>query len=188
MNMRKDPEVKCPDCQCFFLKSYLDMDEDGVCRSCGVKRYKAQSNTCCVGCNDKGNCAFADCLCHSMKPKVDGKRVFNEMLDNREKMNNGLILTNMSPKDTQEMNKRFDEKFDHIIPKILMEGKDALMEVKSFIQSETTIAYELGKKEMLEEVLKEIDNLNYGTACDCYLCYEHNNVLDILKDKLLSNK
>jgi len=37
--------------------------------------------------------------------------------------------------NTPEWEKTFDEKFDHIVPKILMEGKEALNDIKSFISN-----------------------------------------------------
>src|SRR3990167_7441288 len=38
--MKKDPSIRCPKCGCFYLKSYLDMYGDGMCRSCGVETHK----------------------------------------------------------------------------------------------------------------------------------------------------
>ena len=36
--MKNDPQERCPDCQLFFLRSYLKRFGDYVCTSCAVKR------------------------------------------------------------------------------------------------------------------------------------------------------
>jgi len=40
MTKKKDPSIRCPKCGCFYLKSYLDIYGDGMCRSCGVETDK----------------------------------------------------------------------------------------------------------------------------------------------------
>ena len=41
---RKDPSIPCPKCNCYYLKSYLDMYGDGMCRSCGVETDKEKES------------------------------------------------------------------------------------------------------------------------------------------------
>ena len=43
--MKKDPSIRCFKCGCFYLKSYLDMYGDGMCRSCGVKTHNELTAT-----------------------------------------------------------------------------------------------------------------------------------------------
>lgn len=42
--MKKDPSIPCLRCGCYYLKSYLDMYNDGMCRSCGVKTQKEKES------------------------------------------------------------------------------------------------------------------------------------------------
>lgn len=57
------------------------------------------------------------------------------------------------------MHERFDEKFYECMQAWKKQGYVYNLDkgIKSFIESETTLAYELGKKEMLEMVVKWCD-------------------------------
>ena len=65
-------------------------------------------------------------------------------------------------------------------------------EHKAFNNQQTTLAYELGKKEMLEMVVKEIDGMKYNneepSGCDCGGNTKgiYDEALDSLKQKLLA--
>jgi DNA-binding ferritin-like protein len=72
----------------------------------------------------------------------------------------------------EEIEKDFDEKFDHIMPKIMFDEKSALLEVKDFLSS----ALDRQREEIIKEIRKRIDDLN-----------EPNDVLHEDLDKILDS-
>lgn len=93
-------------------------------------------------------------------------------------------LKQLQEKGEEEFNKWFEQEI------ILdQEVRTVLKGIKYFLHQQTTLAYNAGKADMLDTVLKEIeehcvdeDNLNASYTLG------FNQALDTLKNKLLDNK
>ena len=85
------------------------------------------------------------------------------------------------PKLPQHIEKRFDEEFDHIVPKILMEGKKALKEIKSFIATILNEEREKIAKMVRDEVIKYVQEAVKNPESDNYI-YAENIPLSRLDD------
>lgn len=102
----------------------------------------------------------------------------------------------MTLKDLQEeMNKRFDKKFGDQFNNVLGNQKiiktgTKIEDILSFLNSQTSLAYELGRREMLEEVLEEIEGekMPFNVSENMEEREIYNRALDSLKEKLTNNK
>lgn len=74
-------EDVCPYCR--KLKNYCTGD------FAGCHERDRHNKNCHYECKGLCNAAMPFCVCDYQDDKVDGKRIFNEMLENRKNMNNG---------------------------------------------------------------------------------------------------
>lgn len=93
-------------------------------------------------------------------------------------------LKQLQEKGEEEFNKWFEQEI------ILdQEVRTVLQGIKSFLNQQTTLAYNAGKADMLDTVLKEIET-NYRTdgLKDSQFASIWNQALDTLKNKLLNKE
>lgn len=96
----------------------------------------------------------------------------------------------MTLKDLQEEGeKKFGDPFNNVLgnQKIIKTGTK-IEDILSFLNSQTSLAYELGRKEMLEEVLKEIEEnkIPFKVSENMEERDAYNQALDSLKEKLIN--
>lgn len=93
-------------------------------------------------------------------------------------------LKQLQEKGEEEFNKWFEQEI------ILdQEVRTVLQGIKSFLNQQTTLAYNAGKADILDTVLKEIET-NYRTdgLKDSQFASIWNQALDTLKNKLLNKE
>ncbi len=146
---------------------------------------------CCTGCNDNGNCAFLDCLCHSFKEPTSWQDRFDEKVDQLCALGTtGINTGGFIAGDIGCSDFWLEPKFikDFITTEKAISNKEGYEKgvddaLRGEIQNMTSITFKetvtvpveiqdhfkkLGQQEVLNKVLEEFEEKKFTVGCtDC---------------------